>query len=380
MRVALAIHRVRPTGGQDRYALELAVRIGLEHDLDLITLRAEGPLPPRLRVRRVLAPTRPMLLTAPLFRIHAGILARSERYDVVHAIGGALPGANVITAQFCAAEWRRLNQGAGWYQRQVSAQAVRDERAAYRHPGLAAVIAVSRRTAEEVKRHYGPLAAPVYVVPNGVDLETFAPAGEPRRAAPRARLLFVGAYERKGLDVAIQALALVRHDAQLLAIGGGPAPKFQRLAESLHVADRVRLEPPRADIASAFADADVLLFPTRYEPFGMVIAEALACGVPVVTSARAGASDLIRDGDSGFVVPDPDDTPAFAAAVDRILEDADTLPVMRRHAREAVRGLGWDGVAAQTLEVYRSVTGGAGGPAARDPRASPLASHGPHGA
>jgi len=360
---------VRATGGQDRYALELAARVGLEHDLDLITLRAEGPLPPRVRVRRVLAPHRPMLLAAPLFRIHGGLLARSVPYDVVHTIGGALPGATVITAQFCAAEWRRLDCGAGWYQRLVSAQAVRDERAAYRHPNLAAVIAVSRRTAEEVKRHYGPLTAPVYVIPNGVDLDAFAPPAVPRPPRPRARLLFVGTFERKGLDIAIRALALLRHDAELLAIGGGPARKFLQVAASLGVAHRVRLEPPRADVAAAFRDADALVFPTRYEPFGMVIAEALACGVPVVTSARAGAADLIRDGDSGYVVADPEDAPGFAAAVDRLLEDADALARMRRHARDAVRGLGWDEVAAQTLEVYRAVTGGA---PARAPHASSL--------
>ena len=357
MRVGLAIHHVRPGGGQDRYALELARRIGRVFDLDLITLGAEGELPPGVGVRLVRAPARPMLLTAPLFRLRAGALARAGRYDLVHTVGGALPGSQVVTAQFCAAEWRRLSPGMGWYQRLVSAQAVRDERAAYRHPALAAVIAVSRRTAAEVERHYGPLSAPVYVVPNAVDLEAFAP---PRAAsAPRARprLLFVGAYERKGLDVAIRALARLAHDAELLAVGGGDRERHRRLAASLGVADRVVLQPPRADIAAVFADADVFVFPTRYEPFGMVIAEALASGLPVVTSARAGAADLIRDGVSGCVVPDPEDAAGFAAAVDRILDDGDARAAMSRAAREAVRDLTWDSVAAQTLAVYRSAAG-----------------------
>ncbi len=264
-------------------------------------------------VRLVRAPGRPMLLTAALFRRRAAALARAGGYDVVHAVGGALPGASVITAQFCAAEWRRLDRRAGWYQRLVSAQAVRDERRAYRHPALRAVIAVSKRTAAEVERHYGPLRVPVEVIPNAVDSGLFAPrpadpaaaGGTPRRDASRrrARLLFVGAYDRKGLDMAIRALARLRGDAELLAIGGGDRARYRRLAASLGVADRVRLEPPRSRIAEAFAAADVFLFPTRYEPFGMVIAEALASGVPVVTSAMAGAAELIRDGESGYVVP-----------------------------------------------------------------------------
>ena len=367
MRVAIAIHRVRPTGGQDRYALELARRLADAATLDLITIAAEGSLPGAVTVRRVRAPLRPMLLTAPLYRRRAAVLAGAGGYDVVHSVGGALPGAGVITAQFCAAEWRRVNPHAGVYQRLVSAQAVRDERAAYRHPNLAAVIAVSRRTAEEVKRHYGPLAVPVYVVPNAVDLEVFRPSAAPRARSGRARLLFVGAFERKGLDVAIRALAQLKSDAELLAVGAGDVEACRRLAASLGVAGRVTIVPPRADIPAAFAAADVFLFPTRYEPFGMVIAEALASGVPVVTSSRAGASDLIRNGTSGWVVDDPEDAAGFAAAVDRVLADPAGWPELSRAARDAVRNLTWDSVAAQTLEVYRGVTGG---PAPRVPRSS----------
>ena len=359
MKVALAIHRVRPGGGQDRYALELARRLAPHCELDLLTIGAEGELPPEVTVRLVRAPGRPMLLTAALFRRRAGILARTGRYDVVHTVGGALPGATVITAQFCAAEWRRLDRRAGWYQRLVSAQAVRDERWAYRHPALRAVIAVSQRTAAQVERHYGPLRVPVHVVPNAVDLGEFAPrpAGAPRL---RARLLFVGAYDRKGLDVAIRALARLGADAELVAIGGGDRARYRRLATSLGVADRVLLEPPRARIAEAFAAADVFLFPTRYEPFGMVIAEALASGLPVVTSAMAGAAELIRNGESGYVIADPEDDVAFAAAVDRILGDAGARAAMARGARAAVRDLTWDMVAARTLEVYRSVMAAVG--------------------
>jgi len=355
VRVALALHRVRPTGGQDRYALELARRLVPHVELDLLTIRAEGALPLQVGVRRVRTPGRPMLLAAALFRRRAAALARKGRYDVVHAVGGCLPGANVITAQFCAAEWRALDRRAGWYQRLVSAQAVRDEAAAYRHPDLRAVIAVSRRTAGEIERHYGPLLVPVHVVPNAVNLEEFAP----RPLAPhgrRARLLFVGTYDRKGLDVAMRALARLHGDTELVAIGGGDRARYRRLAESLGVGARVRLEPPRGDIAEAFAAADVFIFPTRYEPFGMVIAEALASGVPVVTSAVAGAAELIVKGVAGYVVPDPEDDAAFAAAVDRILADPGGRSAMAQGARAAVRGLTWDAVAARTLDVYAAVT------------------------
>jgi glycosyltransferase involved in cell wall biosynthesis len=357
VRVALAIHHVRPTGGQDRYALELARRLAPHCELRLIAMSVEGALPPSVRVHTLGIPDLPLLAAAPLFRWRATAALAGLGYDVVHGVGGALPGASVVTAQFCAAEWRRLNPGADTYQRLVSAQAVRDERVTYGHHRLKAVIAVSRRTAEELQRHYGPLEAPVAVVPNAVDQELFRPRREVGAPPARARLLFVGAFERKGLDVAIRALALMTRDAALVAIGDGDRARFLRLAREAGVADRVRLEPPRGRIEEAFAEADAFVFPTRYEPYGMVIAEALASGVPVVTTSLAGASELIAEGESGVVLADPEDARGFAAALDRIVGDPAVHARMARAARAAVRDLTWDMVAARTLEVYRTVAG-----------------------
>ncbi len=303
MKVALVVHRVRAAGGQDRYALELARRLASACTFDLVTIRADGELPDEVTLLTARAPLRPLLLTALLFQWSARAALRHRHYDVVHTVGGALPGANVITAQYCHAAWRAVRRAATPYHRLVTAQAIAHERRAYRHPSLRAVIAVSRRTEAEVVTHYGPLAVPVTVIPNAVDPAVFAPRARPASNGPPV-LLFIGAYERKGLDTAIRALARMSVPAELVAIGEGRRASLQRLAQELGVADRVRFGGVREDIASAFSGADAFVFPTRYEPFGMVVAEALASGLPVVTSAAAGAADLIRDGASGFVIDD----------------------------------------------------------------------------
>jgi UDP-glucose:(heptosyl)LPS alpha-1,3-glucosyltransferase len=357
VRVALVIHHVRPTGGQDRYALELARRLAGACELDLVTIRAEDALPPQVTVRVVRAPDRPLLLTAALFRRGAARILSQGRYDIVHTVGGAFPGASVVTAQFCHAAWRAVRREAGAYQRLVTAQAVRDERRAYRHPNLRAVIAVSQRTAQEVGRHYGPLSVPVTVIPNAVDSARFAPAARRGPTSTNAvpQVLFVGAYERKGLDTAIRAVAAMRTRVELVAVGAGDRARFTALARSLGVADRVRLEPPRRDIAECFREADAFVFPTRYEPFGMVVAEAMASGLPVVTSAAAGAADYVRDGESGYVIPDAEDSAAFARALDRIFADDGSRSKMAGAARAAVAPLTWDWVAERTLAVYRNI-------------------------
>ena len=353
MKVALVVHHARPTGGQDRYALELARHLSARCEVTLVTIRAEGDLPDAVRVLPVRVPGRPLLLTAPLFRRRAASLLARRGFDIVHAIGGALPGAGVITAQYCHAAWREVAGPRGPYHRLVTRQAVADERDAFRHPALRAVIAVSRRTAAEVEHHYGPLRAPVSVIPNAVDHGAFHPEARAREAAASAVVLFVGAYERKGLETAIEALALMRTPARLRAVGAGPHARFERLAERLGVADRVALEPPRADIAAVFRAADAFVFPTRYDPFGIVIAEALASGVPVVTSAAAGAADLIAPGEHGYVIPDPHDAGAFAAALDATLADRARMSAA---APAAVRELSWAAVAERTYAVYEAVS------------------------
>ena len=356
MKAALVVHHVRPTGGQDRYALELARRLAGAVDLDIVTIRAEGGLPSNVRVLTVRVPDRPLLVTAPLFRRAARRTLALTRYDVVHTIGGALPGASVITAQFCHAAWRAVNRSASAYERLVTRQAIRHERSAYRDPALHALIAVSRHTADEIQEHYGPLAVPITVIPNAVDAERFAPRPEAPADRTGRVLLFVGAYARKGLDTAIRALARMRTQPApvLLAVGDGDRSSYARLATSLGVGDRVRLEPPTPDVARWFAEADAFVFPTRYEPFGMVIAEAMASGLPVVTSAAAGAADLIREGESGHIVGDPENADAFAAALDGVLSNESRRQAMGRSARAAVQQLTWDMVAERTLDVYRS--------------------------
>ena len=354
MRVALVAHHARATGGQDRYALELARHLadGGRCQVSLVVLDADGGLPAGVSVVRVATRGLPLLLAAPLFRRAARAAIARGRFDVVHAIGGSLPGAQVVTAQFCHAAWREAAGPQSPYQRLVSRQSEADDRAAYRHSALRAVIAVSHRSAEEVEAHYGPLAVPVTVIPNGVDPAVFAPAGPPRPAAAEPVVLFVGAFARKGLDTAIEALALMRTRAVLRVVGAGAVAGFERLAEARGVRDRVRIEAPTRDIATAFRTADAFVFPSRYDPFGMVVAEALACGVPVVTSRVAGASELVRSGANGVVVEDATDAAGFAAGLDAVLADRARMSAA---APSAVAGLDWGTIAERTLAVYRTL-------------------------
>jgi UDP-glucose:(heptosyl)LPS alpha-1,3-glucosyltransferase len=192
------------------------------------------------------------------------------------------------------------------------------------------VVAISRVGGEEIVRLYGVAASRLSVVYNGVDLERFHPRlRDVHRPAARAEagvsagawlLLFAGSgFERKGLDVAIRALAALDDAAsRLVVVGRGDAAPYRRLAAETGVDHRVVWLGARPDIERWYAAADVLVLPTRYEPFGNVHLEALATGLPVVTSRVAGGAEILDAGCGAAV--DPRDAGEVAAAVARLRE------------------------------------------------------------
>jgi len=190
------------------------------------------------------------------------------------------------------------------------------------------IVAISRRGSQEIAERHAVPAARLSVVYNGVDLERFHPRlrAEHRGAARKSAgippgaftVLFAGSgFERKGLATAIRGLArLADKEARVIVLGRGDASSYQRLAAELGVAERLVWLGARPDIERWYAAADALALPTRYEPFGNVHLEALASGLPVVTSLVAGGAEVVNDGCGAAIAPD--DAGALAAALDKL--------------------------------------------------------------
>jgi UDP-glucose:(heptosyl)LPS alpha-1,3-glucosyltransferase len=190
------------------------------------------------------------------------------------------------------------------------------------------ILAISRRGADEIARLYGVTDARLSVVYNGVDLERFHPRLRAQhRAAARDEAgvppgawaaLFAGSgFERKGLATAIRAQALAGNaGGHLLVVGRGDTAPYRRLAAELGVAARVVWLGPRPDIERWYAAADALVLPTRYEPFGNVHLEALATGLPVVTSVVAGGAEVVDERCGAAVMPG--DAAALAGALEKL--------------------------------------------------------------
>jgi UDP-glucose:(heptosyl)LPS alpha-1,3-glucosyltransferase len=266
------------------------------------------PAPPALR---------PLILAAAVGR------ARSRQWDIVQSHERTLSQDVYRAGEGCHRAWLAVRGRRGRAIYNVVVLAL--ERRVFRRTPR--IVAISRAGKAEIERLYEVPPARVHVVYNGVDLARFHPVVATReRATARVQagipaeaftLLFVGSgFERKGLATAIDTLARLPDDTRLIVIGKGEAAAYEARAARLGVAKRVAWMGARPDVERWYGAADVVVLPTIYEPFGNVHLEALASGVPIVTTSRAGGAEIVRD-DCGAVVP-PGDAAAVAAAVERL--------------------------------------------------------------
>jgi UDP-glucose:(heptosyl)LPS alpha-1,3-glucosyltransferase len=231
-----------------------------------------------------------------------------------------------------------------------------------------AIVAIARAGKAEIERLYGVPRSRVAVVYNGVDLERFHPRHrDVARATMRQETgvpagawaaLFVGSgFARKGLAAAIDALSrLDDPNARLIVVGKGDTVPYAERAGRAGVADRVHWLGARADVERCYAASDAVVLPAQYEPFGNVHLEALAAGVPVVTSTRAGGAEVIAEGVNG-AVRDPGDVGGIAAALSelRARDPRELAEAARRSAEPFTYARQVDALVAVWDRVRRSV-------------------------
>jgi glycosyltransferase involved in cell wall biosynthesis len=216
---------------------------------------------------------------------------------------------------------------------------------------------------EQIKQEILALGIPakrIEVIANGVDLQEFSPALVDRRElglpenVPLA--LFVGdlRISRKNLETVLHALLSV---PQLhLAVAGAADGRnfYPHLAQKLGINDRVHFLGFRSDVADLMRSADLFVFPSRYEPFGLVLLEAMACQLPVITARAAGGADLVTP-ECGFVLDDPDDAIALSLAMSHLTQDPVARHQMGTAARSIAERYSWRQMARRYLEICEEV-------------------------
>jgi glycogen synthase len=375
VRVVEATQRFPPAlGGVERVVDAIARRlVARGHSVEVVTtdlardrpftrLSVEPPTEP-FSVRRHRA-VRTLPLPHGLGIVAPGMASDllSVRADVVHAHAfGVAPTWLASFARRCRpvplviethADRGRGTPGWEMYARSVTRLTLRAaDRIVAHTPSEAALL-----------RSLGADPARVAVIPNGLDLAEFG--GQPPRtdASGPLTLLFVGrlAPEQKGLEPLLRAFARLpaASGTRLRLVGqdwGGGA-LVARLARELHVEDRVTLTGalPRGQVLREYAAADIFVLPSLFEPFGLVLMEAMAAGLPIVASRVGGIPEVVAEGENALLCP-PNDSAALAGALDRLVRDAALRTRLARAGADRVRQFSWDRILPRWIDLFETV-------------------------
>jgi UDP-glucose:(heptosyl)LPS alpha-1,3-glucosyltransferase len=235
------------------------------------------------------------------------------------------------------------------------------ERQLFTSPRLRAVICNSEMVRGEIARRFATPAENLVLIRNAVDGARFHPGlRDEMGAAVRGQVkippgatvfAYVGSgFERKGVGPFLQALARRREPAWAVVIGKDKnAHRYGRLAVKLGIAGLVRFVGSVSDVRPFLAAADAFVLPTLYDPFPNAVLEAMAAGLPVVTSTRCGAAEIVAEGETGFV-RDALDVGGLADCLDRL--DPATARRMGAAARDAVAPFTPEAMGREYLALY----------------------------
>jgi UDP-glucose:(heptosyl)LPS alpha-1,3-glucosyltransferase len=350
MDIAFCYENVVPSrGGCETYIASLARRLDADgHRVHLYACRWEAAaLPAGLRCHRIAPPRCPRFLRPWFFNAACRRALAGAGHDVTVGFDKAY-GLDVLYPQgglySATAEHNLLKYRSPAARRAVRLLKLVDpayhsfnalERRQYAGPHRPLVVAISDMVLRHLRERYALDPADLRRVRVAADLARFDERDRPRRRLEwrrawglepdRAVALFAAMnYRLKGLEPLLRAVRLVPPEAPLalLVVGGRRTAAFERLARRLGVADRARFVGYCPDMRNCYFAADFFVHPTFYDPCSNVVLEAMACGLPVITTRYNGASELMHPPREGYVIDDPHDAPHLARCLTRLLDPA----------------------------------------------------------
>ncbi|MEM1011063.1 MAG: glycosyltransferase family 4 protein [Planctomycetota bacterium] len=375
MRVLIVNHVFSETDGQGRVNLRVAQHlVGRGHEVTLVGDAVPEAFAADPNVTWL--PTRPPPLPTAAARslvfsqqVERVVTSLRGSYDLLHLNGAQAPGvkADVNACHFAHGPWLRsphhprhaIGGARGLYQSLWTRANVRRERRAYHDAGT--VVAVSDLVRNQLVNDIGVDPAKIVVLPNASDPPPRVDRAEARRQLLGLTrwsdddfvILFAGEVKgrRKNLDVNLRALARLPERFRLAVAGsheGGPYPAE---VERSGLGNRVAFLGHRGDLRELYAGADAFVFCSHYDPFALVIVEAMAAGLPTATARTVGAASLVAKA-GGLVLDDPADDERLASWLEHLARDLAMREELSRHGREVAAGRTWATAGAAYEEVY----------------------------
>jgi len=241
------------------------------------------------------------------------------------------------------------------------------ERSIFRQHRYRRIIAISEMVKNNIVEHYGVTPSDIEVVYNGVDLEKFHPSNKNKyRTEIRQKhglknsdfvVLFMGSgFKRKGVGYLIKAVESISEPVSVLIVGKDAKHLMSTLARGIR--QNIIFCGAQRENYKYYAAADIFVFPTVYEPFGNVHLEALASGLPVITTRNSGAAEIIKDGIHGFVLQKAEDFQNMADQINFFLHNSNKLEAMGKNARQLAEEFTFESHINKILALYQRVIAG----------------------
>jgi UDP-glucose:(heptosyl)LPS alpha-1,3-glucosyltransferase len=381
MKIALGIREFLPEkGGAERYCYDL-MHFLADKGLDVHIYSAAFPQGDRrLRFRKVPIIRHPKSLQVISFALNCRRMMREEKIDCIMGVGDTLYAD--LLQPHGGVHWKWFWRGLGGYRKpfpwffKFLGRALSPKQWAKGfiedapYAKAKKIVAISEMVHRDISDYYGIPEDRIVTIYNGVDIERFHPRNKRYREEIRSQyglnsedllLLFVSHnFRLRGLQYLIQALGLIkrkRENVKLLVVGRDRAEPYRRLARKFGCVNDIFFAGGIIDIERYYASADILVNLTFYDACSLVVLEALASGLPVITTLYAGIGEIISEGQGGnFVLGDPRDIQLLAEKI-LFFSQPDTLKKGSRTARRLAQRYSHERCFREILKVVQKIGG-----------------------
>lgn len=312
---------------------------------------------------------KPFFLSAFTFCL-GNLLRSTASKGLIHAFGATHFSPDIVHAHSCHKAWflQSIREvpflSKAWLLKLLNPVhyfTIVIETIQYKFSRVQKVIAASKIVKDDVVRCFGVPEEKVSVVYNAVNSEEFHPKHKNSKEQVRSSLglssedyvlIFVAnEFKRKRLTTIVEALHKQSSSVKLLVVGkDNPAP-FQAQIQEYGLEDRIQFLGLRSDLSELYGASDLFLLPTSHDAFALVVTEAMAAGLPVITTPMAGASEVIQNDQNGFILSDPDDSEELFRLIE-LIKNHKNIESIEHEARNTAERMSWQNFSSQVEEIY----------------------------
>lgn len=370
-------------GGISRYVAELAERFADENEVHVFSSKWEDVGNDKIIFHKTSLPPGPLLVEAGTYFFEMSVLSKLMRrkFDIIHTEGLESAWLDVVTAHSIHRGSLEAMKNIG----ELRPLGLMDkflltiEKLNYsKYRNYRKIIADSTSSKEELMKYYDVPDEDIAVIPLGVDLDEYKPLEKNKLIELKRSygivehdimlLIVATEFYRKGMVELISALGILRkrlaQSFKLLVVGEARIEGsrkginyYRNLASKMGVGKEVIFTGHINDLNLYYNLADIFVFPTKYEAFGIPTLEAMAAGLPVLNS-KIGAGELITDGIDGIHLDNPNNIEEIANKLEMLINDEKLRKSLGKNARKTAMKYSWNETARKTMEVYQQIVEG----------------------